>query len=99
MAAPKAKLTTADNHNKPSLPSGYTVPIEAERVIKQAALDCAEKYFDDEEKRRLPTLNAMMKTNSATSRAKKASTAAAELRRACVTRGANVSREELAIGI
>ena len=45
VAALKANLTTADNFNKFSLSSGYTVPVDAERVIKQAALNCAEKYF------------------------------------------------------
>ena len=54
VAALKANLTTADNYTKFSLSNGYTVPVEAERVIKQAALNCAEKYFDDEEKPGLP---------------------------------------------
>ena len=49
VAALKSNLTIADNYNKPTLPSGCTVPIEAARVIKQAALNCAEKYFDVEE--------------------------------------------------
>ena len=70
------------------------MPIKAERVIKQAALNCAEKYFDDKEKQGLPILNAMMKEFSITSRAKKTNTIVAELLRACVTRGVNVSREE-----
>ena len=55
-AALKLNLITADAYNKLSLSSGYTVPVEEERVIKQAALNsyCAEKYFDDEEKQGLP---------------------------------------------
>ena len=60
VAALKANLTIADNCNKSSISSGYTVPMVAEQVIKQAALNCAEKYFDDEEKRGLPIRNAMM---------------------------------------
>ena len=83
-----------------SLSSGYTVPIEAERVIKQAALSCAEKYFDDEEKQGLPMFIAVMEECSITSRAKKTNTIVAELLRAyaCVTsRGVNVSRGELGI--
>ena len=44
VAALKANLTTADNYSKFSLSSGYTVPVDAERGIKQAALNCAEKY-------------------------------------------------------
>ena len=39
VAALKSNLTTADNYNKLSLSSGYTVPTDAERVIKQAAVD------------------------------------------------------------
>ena len=53
VAALKANLTIAYNYNKFSLSSGYTVSVDAERVIKQAALNCAEKYFDDEEKQGL----------------------------------------------
>jgi hypothetical protein len=97
VAALKANLTTADNSSKFSLSSGYTVPVDAERVIKQAALNCAEKYFDDEEKQGLPILMSMMEEFSISSRAKKTNTIVAELLRACVTRGVNVSREELGI--
>ena len=97
VAALKANLTTANNYNKFSLSSGHTVPVDAERVLKQAALNCAEKYFDDEEKQGLPMLIAMMDEFSITSRAKKTNTIVAELLRACVARGVNVSREELGI--
>ena len=55
-------------------------------MIKQAALNCAEKYFDDEEKQGLPILAAMMAEFSISSRAKKTNTIVAELLRACVTR-------------
>ena len=74
------------------------MPVESERVIKQVALNCAEKYFD-EEKQRLHTLTAMTAEFSISSRVKKANTIVAESRRACVTRGArvSVSREELGI--
>ena len=54
VAALKTNLTIADNHNEFSLSSGYTVPVDAEQVIKQAALNCAEKYFDAKEKQGLP---------------------------------------------
>ena len=99
VAALKANLTTADNYSKFSLSSGYTVPVDAERVFKQAALNCAERYFDDEEKQGLPTciLMSMMEEFSISSRAKKTNTIVAELLRACVARGVNVSREELGI--
>ena len=92
VTALKANLTISDNYNKLSLSSGYTVPVDAERVITQAALNCAEKHFDDEEKQGLPILTstAMMAEFSISSRAKKTNTIAAELLRACVTRGVNV---------
>ena len=93
-AALKGNNTIADNYNKFSLSSGQTVSVEAERVIKQAALNCAEKYFDDEEKQGLPILNDMMEGFSTISRAKKTNTIVAELPRACVTRGVNASVEE-----
>ena len=75
------------------------MPVDAERVIEKAALDCAEKHFDDEEKQGLPVLYAMMDEFSISSRAKKTNTIVAELLRACarVARGVNVSREELRI--
>ena len=63
-------------------------------MIKQAALNCAEKYFDDEEKEGLPILTAMMAEFSIRSRAKNTNTIVAEMRRACVTRGVNLSLEE-----
>ena len=71
------------------------MPVEAERAIKQAALDCAEKYFDDEEKQGLPIHAAMMAEFSISSRAKKTSNIVAEMPGAYVARGAPVSREEL----
>ena len=79
VAALKSILTTADNYNKFSLSSGCTLPVDAERVTKQAALNCGEKYFDDEEKQGLPILIAMMNEFSITSRAKEANTIVAEL--------------------
>ena len=60
VVALKLNLTTANNYNKLPISSGYTVPVESERVIKQAALTSAEKHFDDKEKQGLPTLTAMM---------------------------------------
>ena len=84
VAALKSNWTIADNHNKSSLSSGYTVPVEAERVIKQAALNCAETYFDDEEKQGLPILTARMAEFSISPQAKKTNTIVAEVLRACV---------------
>ena len=47
-------------------------------------MNCAEKYFDDEEQQGLPILNAMMDEFSISSRAKKTNTIVSELLRACV---------------
>ena len=81
VAALKTNSTIADNYNKLSLSSGYTVSVEAERVTKQAALNCAEKYFDDEEKHGLLILTAVMAEFSISSRAKKANAIVAEILR------------------
>ena len=59
-------------------------------VIKQAALNCAQKYSADEEKQRPPMRTAMMAGFSTGPRAKKANTTVTEMRRACVARGAAV---------
>ena len=48
IAGLKSNLTIANNYNNFSLSSGYTVPVDTEQMGKQAALNCAEKYFDDE---------------------------------------------------
>ena len=69
-----------------------------QRVLKQAALNCAEIYFDHEETQGLPMLAATMVEFSIGSRTKKTNTMISEnlMLRACVTQGVNVSREELA---
>ena len=41
LTAVKTSLTSADKATKLLLSSGFTVPVEAERVLKQAALACA----------------------------------------------------------
>ena len=56
----KSNMKVADDFNKLSLSSGCTVPVDTERVLKQAALNCAEVYFDDEEKQGLLMLAATM---------------------------------------
>ena len=55
-------------------------------MIEQAALNCAEKYFDDKEKQGLPILTAVMAEFSISPRAKKTNTTVAEVLRACVAR-------------
>ena len=44
----KSNLKVADDFNKLSLSSGCTVPVDTKRGLKQAALNCAEKHFEDE---------------------------------------------------
>ena len=75
------------------------MPIEADRVLKPAAISCATKYFDDREKEGLDLLTAMLQRFNTSTRAKKPNTMVAEMLRACVTRGVNVhvSCEELGI--
>ena len=48
----KLNLKAAGDFNKLSLSSGHTAQchVDTKRVLKQAALNCAEKYFDDEAK-------------------------------------------------
>ena len=99
VAALKSNLAIADNYKKISVSSGYTVPIEPERVIRQAALNCAQKYIHDEGAQGLNILTAMMAAFSISPRAKKTNTTVAEMTRAydIVTRGANAHRGELGI--
>ena len=65
------------------------VPVEAERVLKQAALNCAEMYFEDDSrealKQGLPILAAVMAEFSTSTRAKKPKTMISETLRAGVT--------------
>ena len=73
------------------------MPVEAERVLKQAALTCATKYFKDVSKEGLALLTAMLQKFSINTKAKKSNTMLAEMLRACVTRGINISSEDLGI--
>ena len=97
LAAIDSNLQEADDVTQLSLASGFTVPVEAERVLKPAALSCAAKYFDDDEKEGLILLTAMLQKFNISTRAKKPNTMLAEMLRACVTRGVNISSEELGI--
>ena len=69
------------------------MPVDAKQVIKHAALNCAEKYVDNEEKQGLPILTAMMAEFSihVSSLAKKTNAVVSKMLRARVTRGVNVS--------
>ena len=53
------------------------------------------KYFDDDEKEGLALLTAMLQKLIIPTRAKTQNTMRAEMPRACVTRGINISSEEL----
>ena len=97
LAAFDSSLKEADQVTQLSLSSGFTVPIKAERVLKPAAMSCATKYFDDDEKEGLVLLTAMLQKFNISTRAKKPNTMLAEMLRACVTRGVNISSEELGI--
>ena len=94
MAAIETSLTSADKATKLSLSSGFTVPVEAERVLKQAALTCATKYFEDDPKEGIAQLTALLQKFGINTKAKKSNTMLAEMLRACVTRGINISSEE-----
>ena len=100
LAAIEASLTSADKATKLSLSSGFTVPVEAKRLLKQAALTSATKYFEDDLKEGLALLTAMLQKFSINTKGKKLNTMLAEMPRACVTRGImliNISSEELGI--
>ena len=97
LSAVKSNLKVATDYSKLSLSSGYTAPPDAEPVLNQTALNCAEQYVDDEEKQGMPMLADIMAKFIISSQAKKTNIMISEMLRACVTRGANVSREELSI--
>ena len=73
------------------------MPVEAERVMKQATLTCAAKYFEDEPKEGIAQLTALLQRFGINTKAKKSNTMIAEMLRACVTRGINMSSKELGI--
>ena len=97
LRALKSNLKVAGDYSKLSLPSGCTVPPDTDRVLKQAAHNCAERYFDDEEKQGMPMLAGTMAEFGINSRAKGTSTMISKMRRACVARGVNGSLERLGI--
>ena len=97
MAAVETSLTSADKATKLSLLSRFTVPVEAERVLKQAALICATKYSEDDPKEGIAQLTALLQKFGINTSAKKSNTMLAKMLRACVTRGNDISSEELGI--
>ena len=95
LAAIDSGLNEADQVTQ--LSSGFTVPIEAERVLKPAAAswNCSAKYFDDDEKEGLDFLTAMPRKFSIPTRANELSSVLAEVLRGRVARGINTPGEEL----
>ena len=81
LAAIETSLTSADRATKLpyALLSGFTVPVEAEGVLKQAALACATKYFEDDSKNGLALLTDMLQNFSINTKAKKPNTMLAEM--------------------
>ena len=77
-----SSLSEADQATQLLLSSGVTVPIEAERVLKPAAMPCATKDFDDDEREGLALLTAMLQKFSISTRAKKPNNMLAEMLRA-----------------
>ena len=67
--------------------ASLTVPVEAERVLKQAALSCATQSFEDDSKEGIAQLTALLQKFGINTKAKKPNTMPAAMLRACVTRG------------
>ena len=68
------------------------MPVEAERVLKQAALTCAMAYFEDDPKEGIAQPAALLQKFGINTNAKKANTMLAEILRACarVTQGMHI---------
>ena len=97
LAAIETSLMSADKATQLSLSSGFTVPVQAERVLKQAALTCATKYFEENSKEELALLTAVLQKFIINTKTKKPNTMLTEMLRAWVTRGIIISSEELGI--
>ena len=93
LAAIETSLASADKATTLLLSSGFTVSVEAERVLKQRALTYATNKDDSKEE--VAQLTALLHKFSIHTKAKKSNTMLAEMRRACVTRGINISGEAL----
>ena len=85
LAAIETSLASADKATKLSVSTGFTVPNYAERVLKNAALTCATKYFEEDAKEGLVLLTAVLQKFSINTKARKPNTIMAEMLRACVT--------------
>ena len=80
LAAIETSLTSADTATKLSLSkfNGFTVPIEAERVLTQAVLMCATNYSEDDSKEGIAQLTALLQKLGISTKAKKPNTMLAE---------------------
>ena len=96
LAAIETSLMSADKATQLSLSSGFTVPVQAERVLKQAALTCATKYLEDNSKEEMALLTSILQKLIINTKAKKPNTMLTEMLmiRARVTRGINISSGE-----
>ena len=94
----ETSLASADKATKLPLPSGFTVPVEAERVLKQAALTCYEVLRGRLQGRDGSThCLAAEVQHQHQSQEIKINTMLAEMLRACVTQGISIPSEELGI--
>ena len=67
------------------------MPVQAERVLKQATLACATAHFEDDLKEGISQLTALLQKFGINTSAKKPSAMLAEMLRACVTHGTGIS--------
>ena len=78
LAAIETSLASADKATKRSFSSGFTVPVEAECVLKHAALQwhvtCATRYLEDDLKERLAQLTALLQKSNIDTKAKRSNT-------------------------
>ena len=74
LAAIDSILSEVDQVTELSLSHGFSVTIEAERVPTPAAMSCAIKYFDDDDKEGSALLTAMSRNFRISTRAKKPNT-------------------------
>ena len=86
LSALKSNLKVASEYSKVDKQTQFVQwPHCTERVLKQAALDCAERCLDDEEEQGIPMLAATMAKFSISSPAEKTNTMITGVLRACVT--------------
>ena len=83
-------LASTGKAKRPALSSGLAVPVEARRVLKQAAVPCATKHFKVDSKGGLAQLTALLQKFNINTKAKKPNSMLAEMPRARAARGENI---------